>query len=164
VSDLERNADLLAGGLWARLRDILLAQSRWDRFVPDPEGGGSETDRGAEAPSPAERRRVAEEMVLRALRVGADPVNHAILVRLGREEATPLASLMDETGLPRVPLGERIFDLAQVGLAAWAPETREARATGAGLGLVGIVGEISSRLARHADERWAETAPPGRTA
>lgn len=164
MADLEGSADLVAGGLWARLRDILLAQSRWDRFVPDPEGGGGEPDHGAEVPPPAERRRVAEEMVLRALRVGADPVNHAILARLGREEATPLARLMDETGLPRVPLGERVFDLAQVGLAAWAPETRELRATGAGEGLVGIVGEIASRLTRLADENWAETARPGRTA
>lgn len=150
----ERVFDLLAEGLWGRLRDILMLHARWDRFVHHPEE--EQPTPAPAAPPREEAERVATEMALRALRVGADPVNHAILVRLAREEAVGLPALMDLTGLPRIPLSERVNDLSQVGLASYAVETREARATPAAEGLLGLLDEVRGRLTRIMGERWAK--------
>ena len=135
--------DQLAEGLWMRLRDILRAQSRWDGFVHDPEGEKSQP-----LPPPEESERLAADMVLRALRVGIDPINHAILRRLTRENEVALTSLIEQTGLSRIALMETINDLSQVGLASYAVETRQVRATVGAIGLLGLLDEVRARLAR----------------
>ncbi len=139
----DANLNLLAEGLWARLRDILMAQSRWDGFVHDPEGGSAQP-----LPPPDESERLAAEMTLRALRVGVDPVNHAILRRLAQQDEVALVALMEQTGLSRVALIETINDLSQVGLASYEVETRKVRATAGATGLLGLLDEVRDRLAR----------------
>ena len=135
--------DQLAEGLWMRLRDILMAQSRWDCFVHDPEGEKSQP-----LPPPEESERLAADMVLRALRVGIDPINHAILRRLTQENEVALTSLIEQTGLSRIALMETINDLSQVGLASYAVETRQVHATAGAIGLLGLLDEVRARLAR----------------
>jgi DNA-binding transcriptional ArsR family regulator len=147
---IERSADLLAEGLWLRLRDILMVQSRWDAFVHDPEG----RDGGAALP-PSSIGRTASDMVLRALRVGADPVNIAILRRLVREEEIAIADLMEQIDLSQIALVEALNDLSQVGLASYAMESRTARATDGAVGLLGLLEEVRGRLARIVEERWS---------
>ncbi|HYM62941.1 MAG TPA: hypothetical protein VEZ11_18790 [Thermoanaerobaculia bacterium] len=148
-TEIEKNLDLLAEGLWARLRDILLAQSRWDGFVRDPEGGQLQA-----VPPPDDRERVASEMVLRALHVAVDPVNNAILHLLAGEERVAIASLMEQTGLSRIGVIERVNDLSQVGLASYEVEAREARATAGASGLLGLFDDVSERLTRILEKRW----------
>lgn len=159
---LEKSANLLVEGLWARLRDILMAQARWDHFVHDPEGG-PQGRAGADGSSPARKDagRLAAEMLRRALRVASDPVNGAILRRLAREEAVALPSLMETTGLPRIALIETVSDIAQVGLASYAAGTSEVRASAGGNGLVGLLDEVCGRLARTLEDRWTEVAHEG---
>ncbi len=152
----ERIFDLLAEGLWSRLRDILMAQSRWDRFVHNPEGSGAPTQVEPIPPSREEAERVAAEMLLRALGAGAETVNQTILRRLASKEAVKVPILMELTGLPRIAVIERVHDLARVGLASYAAESGEARGTPLSQGLLGFVDEVSGRLARIAGERWAE--------
>lgn len=150
---LERIFDLLAEGLWSRLRDILMAQSRWDGFVHDPDGSGPKAE--PVPPSSEQGERLAGEMLLRALRVGVEPVNQAILLRLTHAEAVGLPALMELTGLPRVAVIERVKDLSQVGLASYAVETGEARATALAEGLLGFEDEVRGRLVRVMEEQWA---------
>jgi len=132
--------DEFAQGLSARLHDILAAQSRWDAFVPDPE-------REEAIPAPEASERLASEMVLRAVRAGVDPVNHAILRRLVRQDDVTMSALMEQTGLSRVGLAETVQDLAQVGLASYAPDSREVRATAGARGLLGLIDDVRDRVA-----------------
>lgn len=152
---LEKSADLLVEGLWARLRDILMAQARWDGFVHDPEGGRPADE---SPPPPEDAGRLAAEVILRALRVAVDPVNHAILCRLAREEVVALPTLTETTGLNRVVLVETVSDLAQVGLASYAAGTSEVSSSAGGRGLVGLLDEVSGRLAQTLEERWIDLA------
>ena len=59
---------------------------------------------------------IAREMLLRALRAAADPVNYQILERLDEVNPVSATDLMPVTGLDRVALPERLNDLVQVGL------------------------------------------------
>jgi len=147
-TETERSFVLLAEGLAARLRDILMTQRRWDGFVHDPEGGGPQL-----LPPPDETDRLAEEMILRALRVATDPINSAILRRLAREDRVALTSLMEQTGLSRIALLETINDLSQVGLASYAVDTREVGATSAAIGFAGLLDAVREQLARIMGER-----------
>jgi len=154
--------DLVAEGIWARLRDMVMARSRWDRFVRDPEGkSGGEAPLASAPPAPDEAERLATELVLRALRVGVDPVSHRMLERLTREDVVPLEALAETTGLPPIALHEKVADLVQVGLAVHDLERREVHATPLASGLALIVGEIARRLAGLMAERWPETAALG---
>ena len=148
--------DSLAEGIWSRLRDVLLAQVRWERFVSDPENARSEA-MTEPAASREDTERATGELVLRALGVGVDPVNHAILAHLAGKDAVGIATLATLAGLPRIALSERLSDLVQAGLASYAAESRQARATSAGEALVALVDEVRQRLTRIVGERWAET-------
>lgn len=146
--------DRIAEGLWGRLRDLRRAQERWDRFVSEP--GEPPPDAGAATAGEAER--VATELVLRALRAGAEALNHRILVRLreNEERAASLAALTELTGLPRIALTERVQDLAQVGLVTYMPETRLVRATGLTEGFLGLLDDVRDRLLAKAGPPDAE--------
>lgn len=146
--------NLFAEGLWARLRDIVMAQRRWDGFVRDPEGGGARA-----LPAPDEAGQLAEEMILRALRVATDPINSGILRRLVREGDVALTSLIEQTGLSRIALVETINDLSQAGLARYAVETRTAGATSAAIGFIGLLDEAREQLSRIIDERLEAGIP-----
>jgi hypothetical protein len=149
----------LAEGLWPRLRLLALAVEREDRFVAGPEEG---------EPGPGglgrDARRAAEELVLRSVRVGADPVNFSILVELSKEAAMPFRDLMGATGLDRLTLGERVNDLIQVGLATKDVETRSVSGTLAAAGLLELVEKTRETLveALRAEMPGWERGIPGR--
>jgi DNA-binding HxlR family transcriptional regulator len=133
--------EALAKGLWPRLRLLALAVEREDRFVAGPE----ECE-----PSPGglgrDARHAAFELVLRSLRVGADPVNFSILMELAKEAATSFGDLMGATGLDRLTLGERVNDLIQVGLATKDVDTRSVSGTLAAAGLLELVERTGESL------------------
>ena len=154
--------DLVAEGIWSRMRDIVMTRSRWDRFVRDPEGGSAgEAVGDPRLPSPEERERLAAEFVLRAFRVGMDPVSQRMLECLTPEDAVTLDALAETTGLSPLALHEKVADLVQVGLAVLDFERREVRGTPLAFGLVEIVREVARRLAARMAERWDETAAVG---
>lgn len=152
--------EALAKGLWPRLRLLALAVEREDRFVAGPEEGEpGPTVLGRDA------ARAAEELVLRSLRVGADPVNFSILVELSKEVTRSFADLMGSTGLDRLTLGERVNDLVQVGLATRDVETRSVSGTPAAAGLLKLVEKTGDSLveALRAEMPGWERSSPGQS-
>jgi len=146
---LDAAAGRVAESLSGRLHDIRVALDRWDNFVHDPAGGGPETvPGGSDAAAP-----LAREFVLRALRVGLEPVNFRILERLAAEATLTIGAVTELTGLPRVIAVERANDLAQVGLASHAIEAGTLRATAATEGLIGLVQAVAARVAARSDGR-----------
>jgi hypothetical protein len=139
---LDAAAGRVAESLSGRLHDIRVALDRWDNFVHDPAGGGPEIVAGGSDPAAL----LAREFVLRALRVGLEPVNFRILERLAAEATLTIGAVIELTGLPRVIAVERANDLAQVGLASHAIEAGT-------LGLVGLVQAVAARVAARSDGR-----------
>lgn len=154
----EAQAELLAEGLSGRLRDLLIALKRWETFVQEATPGGGQV--GIAVPAIEEAGQVATGMILRALQVGAEVVNHRILSSLHEDQPLGVPELMELTGLPRILLIERVNDLARVGLTAYAPDSGEVRLARGGAGLLGLLGEIGDRMTRIMAERWAD-APRG---
>lgn len=145
----ERSIDLFAEGLWQRLRDILIAQSRWDAFIHDPDKGAN-----GETPPKESASSMALQMILRALRVAVDPVNMAILRRLAGEDEVGLMEIEKQTGLSRTAAIETLHDLSQVGLASYAVDSRTARVTAGAIGLLGLLEDVCTRLTAIVEERW----------
>lgn len=154
----EAQAELLAEGLSGRLRDLLIALKRWESFVQEAKPGGGQV--GIAVPAIEEAGQVATGMILRALQVGAEVVNHRVLASLHEEQPLGVPELMELTGLPRILVIERVNDLARAGLAAYAPDSGEVRLARGGAGLLGLLGEIADRMTRIMAERWAD-APRG---
>jgi hypothetical protein len=122
--------------LGARLADVEVAVDRYGSFAHGP---------GSAIPPPAlaagEVAAGARDLVLRALAMVADPIDHRILLRLaaGDTSLVELAALVD---LPRIAVWERVNDLVQVGLVGHALEADRAGLSPAGTGLVALVDEL----------------------
>jgi hypothetical protein len=127
---------VVAKALGARLTDIEVAVDRYGSFAHGP---------GATVPPPAladgQIAAAARDLVLRALGMLADPIDHRILCRLA-EGDTPLVELATLLDLPRVAVWERVNDLLQVGLVGHGLEDDRAGLSAAGAGLVGLVDEL----------------------
>ena len=63
-----------------------------------------------------EREQAAREFTLRAIRRGADPINHWIVRTAYTESSVTLEELEGDLGITRATLSERVNDLVQVGL------------------------------------------------
>jgi hypothetical protein len=128
-------------GLTDRVRTLLRAMDRQDRLETARTFAG-----WLEAEAEAGRLPdAAREMLLRALRVGADPVNYRILRTLDPSTPVDLPALMQGTGLDRVAASERLNDLVQVGLASRELLGDQIRGTPLTSGLVGLVEGLSAR-------------------
>jgi CO/xanthine dehydrogenase Mo-binding subunit len=139
MSDLEGCLHRLADGLWARLRSVLLAERRLERFAFTVEAGGGDPAGVARlAGDPEALGALSRDVTLRALAAGVEPVNFRLLACLG-PEPHPLDGLARSVGLPRVAVTERVGALAQVGLATRDLERDGAEATPAGQALVALV-------------------------
>ncbi len=131
--------DAMALGLAERARNLLRALDRQDRLETSREFAGWLQG----AVSGNELAGVAEELLLRALRVAGDPANYRILELLSPLEGIGLAEVMKRTGLSRVAASERVNDLVQVGLASRELIDDQIRGTPLAGGLVALVGELS---------------------
>jgi hypothetical protein len=140
---------MLAEALWERIRAIALAAHRLDR-LPENAGGVAVIHEG-------EVEKLAEEFFLRLLRVGADPVNYALLSRIAREASVPLAELAQEVHLPALAVAERVADLVQVGLAARSLIGDHVQATAATNAFIRLVQGAVGKLGRHIAEEWETT-------
>ncbi len=138
--------EAIAEGLWLRLRDVILAERRLERFtfVPETPEVGAAQPLAALATDSRARAEMARDVVLRALAAASDGVNFRILSSLGAE--APLDEVARRVRLPPLALGERLNALAQVGLAARNLERQSAVATSAGRGLVMFVEALDGAL------------------
>ena len=119
-------------GLADRLRNLLLALDRQDRLESASAFVGWLADE-----SEAERLGGhAREMLLRALKTVADPVNYDLVTRLDPLDGVELSALLAATGLGRVALSERLNDLVQTGLASRELVGDQVRSTALAAGLL----------------------------
>jgi hypothetical protein len=136
------DTEALGTGLGSRLRGVVAALDRHDRFAIAP---------GREGPAqpglPAgQELQAATIFVLRALRQASDPVGWRVL-RLLRDAERSSADLAEALGCPRVAAWEVVNDLVQAGLAARVADADRAGLTAAGTGLVGLVEELAAAAA-----------------
>lgn len=98
------------------------------------------------ASNESERAEVATEMILAALRVGAETLNYRMLVRLHGAGSAPVEELMTLTGLGRLAVLERVNQLTQVGLVKRELQSDTVHSTRLTAGLVGFIEQVKGRL------------------
>ena len=143
------DVEAVADGLWLRLRDVILAERRLERFsfTPEVADAGVSVRLAALAGDPDALGRLARDVTLRALAAGSDPANAQILSALEDGRPAPLAELASRTGLPGLALAERVGALAQAGLAARDVEADAVLPTAAGRGLASFFDALTRALA-----------------
>jgi hypothetical protein len=138
------DGETLGKALGARLTEIEAAMERYRAFVftsgdtPGPPGSPGQ-DEPADG---GDRTEAARDLVLRALRIAADPTNAALLRRLHDGEAT-MGNLAELVGLPRLAIWERVNELVAAGLAGHSLETDSAGLTPAGAAVVSFCDEAT---------------------
>jgi predicted transcriptional regulator len=143
----------LSLALARRLRDLARLADRLDRLE-------SGTGAWLAAQQAADWRAAAADITLRALRAAADPANHAILTVCVRRASVPVSELGEAVGLGRLPLTERVNDLAQVGLLTRNIDTDHVQATAGGAALARLIGDIAEVTAKRLDEAIADHEMP----
>lgn len=88
----------------------------------------------------------AHSILLRALRIVSEPGNFNVLNQLSLDDSVTINALVENTGLGRVTLTERLNDLAQVGFAVRLIDTDYAQITMAGAGVLDIMKVISAQI------------------
>ena len=136
------DTEAVGAGLGSRLRGVVAALDRYDRFaiVPGCEGAAQPGLRAGQ------ELQAAKIFVLRALRQASDPLGWQVL-QLLRDGERSSADLAEAVGCPRVAAWEAVNDLVQAGLAARAADADRAGLTAAGAGLVGLVEELAAAAA-----------------
>ena len=132
-------------GLFARIKSLVLALHRHDRLetAQDFNGWFERLTENRE-----EIADIALHMTLRAIHVASEPTNFRLLQRLQREQTVSLRSLMNTTGMSRVPVHDRINTLMQAGLAVQELESDDVRITPLGEGVVRWLEELIHDLER----------------
>lgn len=146
-----------AEGLWQRLKEMLMVRKRLEDFVFTPEADpkGEESrwlNRLAQDDSQVEL--LATELTLRAFRVAMEVVNYKILVHLKKERTASISTLAELTELPGILIGERINDMAQIGLALRSIENDQVQATLLTDSLLGIIEATAEELSKNVRERF----------
>jgi hypothetical protein len=99
-----------------------------------------------------ERRLAARESVLRTIQVASNPECFSILEALHGPENLTTVQLVEETGLGRLTLQERIGDLVSAGLASKVPEADQVVITSGGHSVTELIiraaGIAAQELAR----------------
>jgi len=122
----------VAEGLWQRFKEIVMVRKRLENYVfmpeANPEGEqNSWLDHLSE--DEGRLRLLATELTLRAFQLGVEAINYKILVCLKKERTVAISTLANLTGLPELLIGERVNDLAQMGLALRSIENDQVQAT-----------------------------------
>jgi hypothetical protein len=139
------DADAVAEGLWGRLRDVVLAERRLERFA-FWEGSAAPDRLAALVADDAGLAALARDVTLRALALAVDGENYRLLASLG-DQPRSLDQVSRALGLSPLAVSERVAALAQVGLAARDVARDDLVVTMTGRGLVALVDAISEALA-----------------
>ncbi len=154
---MAESANELVEGLWARLRNALIALDRMDRLETANEFvGWVEAFQRDDAQIDATTR----EWLLRALRLAADPLNYHLLRALQESDGLSIAELMRLTNASRVDLTERIKDLAQSGFVAQALDTDTVQGTRAASGMVAWIESLREQMAARVRAGLTKDNPP----
>ena len=136
------DVEAVGGELGNRLRGVVAALERLDRFAIDPGRAGP-----AEPGLPDGREQEAAQFfVLRALREATDPVGWRVLELL-RDAQRSSVELAGALGCPRVAAWEVVNDLVQAGLVARAADADRVGLTAAGAGLLSFIDELAAAAA-----------------
>lgn len=136
------DTEAIGAGLGSRLRGVVAALDRYDRFAIAP-GHEGPAQPGLAA---GHELQAAKIFVLRALHQATDPTGWHVLQLLRNAERSS-ADLAEALGCPRVAAWEAVNDLVQTGLAARAADADRAALTTAGAGLVSLVEELAAAAA-----------------
>ena len=147
----------LVDGLWARLRNVLIALDRMDRLETATDfAGWVEGFQQDEAQIEA----TARDWVLRAVRLGSDSLNYRILQALQDADGLSIPQLMQATNMARVELTERIKDLAQVGFVVQALDMDSVQGTLAAKGMVAWMESLREQIGERARAGLTKDNPP----
>ena len=120
----------VAEGLWQRFKEIVMVRKRLENYVFMPEANPEgEQNSWLDHLSADELQLLATELTLRAFRAGVEAINYKILACLKKERTVAISALAALTGLPELLIGERVNDLAQMGLALRSIENDQVQAT-----------------------------------
>lgn len=135
----------LGRGVGRRAATVTDLMVRSDSFVAlprSPGGGGQGEADGASPADPAESRRAATALVLRALHVISESRTFELAVSLGDGELTTRA-LAGRTGQPRLVVWAQVSDLVAAGLAGHTTGDDLVRLTEAGEAAVAVVRSLA---------------------
>jgi DNA-binding HxlR family transcriptional regulator len=156
MNDASESTAAIARELWQRFRLLAMVIDRTDSFVAMTPVG-EPLERRAEAQVSSrwlkalannhdEMKAIADDLVLRALRMALEPTNFAILLKLREQPAVSFPDLMQATQLNRLSLSERVNDLIQAGLAVKDVQTGQVQGTKAAAALVEFIQQAQEDL------------------
>lgn len=146
----------VAEGLWQRFKEIVMVRKRLENYVFMPEANpeGEQNSWLAHlSEDEGQLQLLATELTLRAFQLGVEAINYKILAHLKKERTVAISTLADLTGLPELLIGERVNDLAQMGLALRSIENDQVEATVLTDSLVGIIEDAAEALSKKIRDR-----------
>lgn len=144
----------VAEGLWQRFKEMVLVRKRLENYVFMPEASPEgEQNSWLDHLSADELQLLATELTLRAFQLAVEAINYKILVHLKKERTVAISTLADLTGLPELLIGERVNDLAQMGLALRSIENDQVQATLLADSLLGIIEAAAAELSKDIRDR-----------
>ena len=136
----------IAEGLASRMRNLSLSIDRLNRLESGSGEWLTDFNKGELADS-------AKAMTLRAMGTVSDPINFSLLSLLASTESFSMRDLIQESGIGRLMLSERINDLVQVGLAARLIDTDHVQITAAGANLIFLLNELADKTAQNYQDK-----------
>lgn len=147
----------VAEGLWQRFKEMVMVRKRLENYVFMPEANPEgEQNSWLDHLSADELQLLATELTLRAFRAGVEAINYKILVCLKKERTVAISTLADLTGLPELLIGERVNDLAQMGLALRSIENDQVQATLLADSFLEIIEATAEELSNKIQDRLPE--------
>ena len=147
----------VAEGLWQRFKEMVMVRKRLENYVFMPEANPEgEQNSWLDHLSANELQLLAAELTLRAFQLGVEAINYKILVHLKKERTVAISMLADLTGLPELLIGERVNDLAQMGLALRSIENDQVQATLLADSFLEIIEATAEELSNNIQDRLPE--------
>jgi len=147
----------VAEGLWQRFKEMVMVRKRLENYVFMPEANPEgEQNSWLDHLSANELQLLAAELTLRAFQLGVEAINYKILVHLKKERTVAISMLADLTGLPELLIGERVNDLAQMGLALRNIENDQVQATLLADSFLEIIEATAEELSNNIQDRLPE--------
>ncbi len=147
----------VAEGLWQRFKEMVMVRKRLENYVFMPEANPEgEQNSWLDHLSADELQLLATELTLRAFRAGVEAINYKILACLKKERTVAISTLADLTGLPELLIGERVNDLAQMGLALRSIENDQVQATLLADSFLEIIEATAEELSNNIQDRLPE--------
>jgi hypothetical protein len=149
----------VAEGLWQRFKEMVMVRKRLENYVFMPEANpeGEQNSWLAHlSEDEGQLQLLATELTLRAFQLGVEAINYKILVHLKKERTVAISTLADLTGLPELLIGERVNDLAQMGLALRSMENDQVQATLLADSFLEIIEATAEELSNNIQDRLPE--------